>query len=261
LIANLLTVPIMSVLMGAGAMAALLAPFGLAGPALWLMELAARWILFVAHWIAGLEGSVTPVVSPGSWVMPLLSFGGLWLILMRGRVRWAAVLPMIAGVILWTGVERPPLLISSDGALIGLATPMGRALSVEKGAGFTAKAWLEKDGDLLSQVEAFARAGFSGPKGAREFALPSGKIGIALSGKSADVMAACAKADLVILSATVPSSGTPPEGCLVIDKSVLDRSGALAAWPKGDTWVFIPTRRTDRIWMGQKKPPDLPVLQ
>lgn len=261
LIANLLTVPMMSVLMGAGAMAALLTPFGLAAPALWLMELAARWILFVAHWIAGLEGSVTPIVAPGPWVMPLLSFGGLLLILMRDRVRWAAVAPLTLGLVLWAGVDRPPLLISSDGALVGLETPLGRALSVEKGAGFTAGTWLEKDGDMASQAEAFARAGFTGAREAREFTLPTGHKVIALSGKSANVAAACARADLVVLSTTVPNPSQLSKDCLVIDKTVLGRSGALAGWPDGRTWVFFPARRSNRIWMGQQKPPNLPVLQ
>ena len=64
LLANLMTVPVMSILMGAGVVAALLAPFGLAWPALWLMDACARWILFVAHWVAGLEGAVTPIPSP-----------------------------------------------------------------------------------------------------------------------------------------------------------------------------------------------------
>ena len=65
LLANLLTVPMMSLLMAAGAIAALLAPIGIAGPALWVMERAGAWILFIAHWVAGLEGAVTPIVQPG----------------------------------------------------------------------------------------------------------------------------------------------------------------------------------------------------
>ncbi len=261
LVANLLTVPMMSVLMGAGAMAALLAPFGLAAPALWVMELAARWILFVAHQVAGLDGSVTPIAAPGPWVIPILSISGIWLVLIRGRVRWAAAAPMLGAVMLWVGGDRPPVLISSDGALVGLSSPFGRVLSADKGAGFTAKVWLEKDGDLATQVEAFSRVGFSGPKDARQFDLPPNKTGIALSGKSADIAAACAKADLVVLSSTVPSPVVVPTGCLIIDKSILSHSGALAVWPTDGAWVFVPARRSARIWMGQKTPPALPMLQ
>lgn len=167
LLANLLTVPVMSVLMAAGAMAALLAPFGLAGPALWLMDMAARWILFVAHWVAGLEGAVTPVVAPGPWVVPAVTLAGCWLILMRGRLRLLAAGPGLVALALWAMVDRPAVLISADGALVGVMGPEGRALSAAKGAGFVAGVWLEKDGDLATQIDAAARPGFSGPKAAR----------------------------------------------------------------------------------------------
>ncbi|MFN3578510.1 MAG: ComEC/Rec2 family competence protein, partial [Tabrizicola sp.] len=51
LLANVLTVPVMgAVVMPAGVLAALMAPFGLAWLPLWVMEQGARWILFVAHW-------------------------------------------------------------------------------------------------------------------------------------------------------------------------------------------------------------------
>ena len=88
LLANLLTVPMMSLLMAAGAMAALLAPLGLSGPALWVMEQAGRWILFIAHWVAGLEGAVTPIVQPGPWVIPLVTLAGAW----ADSVAWPAAL-------------------------------------------------------------------------------------------------------------------------------------------------------------------------
>ena len=107
LLANLLTVPMMSILMAAGAMAALLAPFGLAAPAYWAMEAASRWILFVAHWVAGLDGAVTPVIAPGPLVIPLITLAGAWAILWRGPWRLAAAGPMAVAFGLWV-MRRPP---------------------------------------------------------------------------------------------------------------------------------------------------------
>jgi len=264
LVANLLTVPVMSVLMGAGALAALLAPVGLAAPALWVMERAAAWILLVAHWIAGLEGAVTPIAAPGPWVLPLLTLAGAWLVLMRGRTRLWSALPLVSALGMWAMVERPLLLISSDGALVGLMGPEGRALSSDKGAGFTAENWLEKDGDLAAQAEAFARPGFTGPKTARAFALPpasqtAGLRGLVLSGTSPDLGKACARADLVILSAQADTA--VPQGCRVIDRRLLRQTGALALWPREDGWQFEPAARAGRIWMGTRHPPDLPPLR
>lgn len=254
LLANLLTVPVMSLLMAAGVMATLLAPVGLAAPALWVMDLCARWILFVAHWVAGLDGSVTPIVEPGATVMPLIAFAGLWAVLWRGRVQWAAVLPLILGFGLWAGAARPVLLISGDGALVGLWGADGRALSSARGAGFAAKTWIENDGDLALPEVAAIRSGFSGAKGARAFDL-AGWRGIILGGKGAvDALpAACAAKDFVIMPAALAPLTPAPPGCLIIDRSILDETGALSAEVAGDTLILHPTRWVKRMWMS----PDL----
>ncbi|MDB5663473.1 ComEC/Rec2 family competence protein [Cypionkella sp.] len=253
LLANLLTVPMMSVLMAAGAMAALLAPIGLSGPALWVMEQAGAWILFIAHWIAGLDGAVTPIVQPGPWVIPLITFAGCWAILWKGRVRWLAAMPLVLGLALWVSTERPMLLISSDGALVGLMGEGGRALSVARGAGFTAKSWLQDDGDLALQEDAYARAGFSGPKGARGFQLGDWH-GLALSGKAAGeaLAEACAVADLVVLPSAIALITPKPNGCIVIDRELLDQTGALALSVQNDRLTLNPTRDAQRIWMAER---------
>ena len=250
LLANLLTVPIMSLLMAAGAVATLLAPLGLAAPALWVMDISARWILFVAHWVAGLDGSVTPIVEPGAGVLPLIAFAGLWTVLWQGRLRWGAVLPAVLGFALWAGATRPVLLISGDGVLVGLWGPDGRALSSARGAGFAAKTWIENDGDLALPEVAALRSGFSGAKGARVFDL-DGWSGIILGGKGAaeGLPSACAQADIVIMPAAIAPVTPAPTGCLLIDRSILDETGALSAEVLEDTLILRPTRAVRRIWM------------
>jgi competence protein ComEC len=256
LLANLLTVPVMSILMAAGAVAALLAPLGLEAAALWVMEAAGRWILFIAHWVAGLQGAVTPIVQPGIWVMPLITLGGLLIILWRGRLRWIGVLPMVVALFLWGNTARPQVLISSDGALVGIMSPAGRAVSVARGAGFSASSWLQDDGDLTEQAQALARPGFDGPKGARVFMLGDWR-GIALAGKAAGdhVAQACAEADLVVMPAAVDPVD-PPEGCVLIGRDMLDQTGALALSVDGGVLHLQPTRDVARIWMS-----DQPIWQ
>ena len=253
LLANLMTVPVMSILMGAGVVAALLAPFGLAWPALWLMDACARWILFVAHWVAGLEGAVTPIPSPSPLVMPLIALGALWAVRWAGRGRLAAAVPLVLGLVLWVATERPVGLISSDGVLVGLMGVEGRALSSPKGAGFSAKSWLEDDGDLALADEAALRPGFDGPKGARGFEI-GGVRGEVLSGKGAlaGLEAACTRADLVVVPVVAGPAPPQRQGCLVIDRAVLDRSGAIALQPEaGGVWL-IPVRGVARIWIGDR---------
>ncbi|WP_346763894.1 ComEC/Rec2 family competence protein [Rhodobacter sp. SGA-6-6] len=261
LLANLLTVPVMgAVVMPAGAMAVVLAPFGLAWVALRAMEWGVRWILGVAHWVAGLEGSVTMIPEPHAAALPLIALGGLWLAAWPGRARLAGAALVAAGLLAWPMAGRPELLISADGRLLGLLGPEGRALSTARGGGFAAENWLENDGDLATQEEAAARPGFTGPKEAREFIL-AGLKGVALqgSGALAALPAACAAHDLVVIAATVEAV---PEGCEVIDQTRLRRTGALALRVVGGDVEVTATRARARVWVGRPMEPEaLPVFR
>lgn len=259
LLANVLTVPVMgAVIMPAGAVAALLAPLGLAWLPLWFMEQGARWILFVAREISSWEGSVTAIPAPGPWVIPMLTLGAIWLILLRGRVQAVGLVPVVAAFVLWALVERPLLLISGDGRLVGLAGAEGRVLSAAKGGGFAAENWLQNDGDLAPQDAAAARPGFEGNKGERWFDL-GGLRAVALSGKGAQEKLAgvCARADLVILAARAEAA---PAGCPLIDESVLRETGPLAVWQDGAGMRFERTKGADRLWSPPSRDVELPDL-
>ena len=259
LLANLLTAPAMGVvIMPAGALAALLAPFGLAALPLWVMEQGARWILFVAHWTAGLEGSVTAIPAPGPWVVPMFTLGALWLILWRGWVQTAGVLPVLAALALWMMAERPLLLVSGDGRLLGLDGPEGRALSAAKGGGFAAENWLQNDGDLTPQAVAAERPGFDGPKGERWFDL-AGLRAVALSGKGAEAKldTVCGLAGLVILAAEAEAA---PEDCPLIDAKTLAATGALAVWQEGDSLRIETVKGARRLWSPPARAASLPDL-
>jgi competence protein ComEC len=254
LLANLMTVPVMgAVVMPAGALAALAAPFGLAALPLWVMEQGCDWILWVAHWIAGLEGAVTAIPAPGPWVLPVLTAGAIFLVAWPGRLRWAGALPVLAALALWAGEGRPRLLLSADGSLAGLMGPDGRSLSAPRGQGFAARNWLENDGDLAVQEAAAARPGFAGPPGARSFRLgPDGPSGVVLKGRqaAAGAAAACAAGGLVVVAAWLEEAVAGD--CLLIDRAFLARSGPLAVHPAaGGGLLLEPARRVARLWSPQ----------
>ncbi len=259
LLANVLTVPVMgAVIMPAGAVAALLAPLGLAWLPLWFMEQGARWILFVAHWIAGLEGAVTAIPAPGPWVVPLFTLGAIWLILWRGKSQLVGLLPVLAALTLWVTADRPILLVSGDGRLLGLEGPDGRALSAPKGGGFAAENWLQNDGDLMDQVTAAKRPGFVGAKGERWFDL-GGLRAVALSGKGATARLAevCPKAQLVILAA---EAETLPPGCPLVEQGILLQTGPLAVWHDGRGLRIERTKGAQRLWSPFSREVSLPDL-
>ena len=251
LIANLLSVPLMgAVVMPAAVLTALLTPLGLAWVGLAIMQPAIDWILGVAHWVAGLDGSITPVIAPAPTVLPVFALGMLWLILWRGRARFAGLVPAAFAFVLWSQTERPPVLISESARLVGVLTEAGRALNKPKGDGFTAMSWLENDGDTALQLVASERSGIAGVPGTQVISLNGQKI-VHLSGRGADtrVAEACRTADLVILAKDV----TKPPGCVLLNEKNLRKTGALAIYPNAGSLRLIGAKDIGgtRLWSGQ----------
>ena len=219
LIANLLSVPLMGALvMPAAVLALCLLPFGLDSPAFRLMGLGLDWILGVAERVAALDGARGTVISPGGAVLPLIAFGALVVILWQGRGRVAGFLPVALGFLLWAGAERPAVLISDRGGLIGVMTAKGRALNRPRGSGFVASNWLENDGDAVDQA---------GANGRWRAAVLAGWPVRALRGKrAAQALKDCRPQEWIVLTAE-PKAGLP---CHVLSPKTLRRTGAVALY-------------------------------
>ncbi|MEQ3626294.1 MAG: ComEC/Rec2 family competence protein [Celeribacter sp.] len=247
LIANLASVPVMGVLvMPAGVLAAVLAPFGLAELGLIPMAWGLRWILWVAERIAGLEGAVSTVPAPDPWVMPLMSLSALFCMLWQGRARWGGVMGLGLAAVLWVQSERPLLLIASDGALAGVMTPEGRALTKTRGSGFAAGIWLENDGDPVLQAQAAARAGWAGPAEDRRAVVAGVPVRV-LSGRGqATRLAGRCGPGLLITSVAIEP---PPAGpCRLLDPPARRRTGALAVDADGQV-ITARQRQGARPWV------------
>jgi competence protein ComEC len=252
LLANLLAVPLMGmVVMPAGVIAVLMAPIGLADPALWVMEQGTTAILRIAHWVANMDGALVPVPTPPALVLPLIAAGGLTAMITRAMwLRGVGGFVVAGALALWALGERPLLLVSGDGGLVGLMTPEGRALSKPKGAGFVAQSWLEDDGDLGDQIGAFERPGFIGQKSALQAKLDGVPV-FHFTGKAAAAAAqfACKDGAWVILSSdwAGPETGRT---CRIIDAKALAATGALAIY-RGKTGLRIIAARDvsgQRLW-------------
>ena len=248
LIANLLSVPLMGVLvMPAAVFAMVLAPFGMWDIGLWLMEKGLSWILFVASHVAAIEGGVGHVVAPQSIVLTLLSLGALWLILWRGRLRYAGGLAVAASFVLWSQTTRPAILVSDNGTLIGLMGREGRVLSKPKGSGFVAGIWLENDGDRPDQKRAASRDGLD-QSGRITTAVIGGTKITQISGKTAlATVIGCDRAQVLILTVSDPKA----RPCDVYDVERLRQTGALAIDLDETGALVITTSRDvagDRRW-------------
>ncbi|MEJ6395176.1 ComEC/Rec2 family competence protein [Gymnodinialimonas sp. 2305UL16-5] len=281
LIANLMTVPVMgSVVIPFAVLALLLSPFGLDWVAYWIMEQALIWILAVAERVADLPGAIRMVASPPSVVLALMALGGIWLCLWDGRGRLVSVLPMAAALALWQGADRPAVLISEGGGLVGHLGTEGRALSRERGDGFVAGIWLENDGDMADQSQAAARPGWAEAGAGQVTQLGELTLWHATGRRAlAEAEAACAAHDIVVMNnhpddpvpvslqaATdltraqlvapqIPSGAALAQSssradCLFLSPATLSQSGAVALRIENGTPVFDTARahQGQRIW-------------
>jgi competence protein ComEC len=231
LLANVLAVPSMGlVVMPAAVVAALLAPLGLAAPALWVMQLGIRYILEVAEFVAGLDGAVRAVPAGPIVSLALITLGGLFAMLWRGRGRALGLLPAAAGLVVWAAADRPDILITEDGRLFGIRTETGRVLNTARGNSFAAGIWLGNDGDTADQEAAFARAAVAGMERRRGVARMqvAGLGGFLYRGSpEPDAQTGSVCDEVAILLA--PRWRAGPDGrCLFIGADLLRREGALA---------------------------------
>lgn len=247
LLANLLSVPLMGALvMPAAVVAACLAPLGLEAPALWVMGQGLDWVLGVAAEIGAWEGTVRGVATPGPLVLPLMVLGGSFLIIWRGRAALLGLLPMLGAVILWTTAERPTLLISERGGLVGIRTGETRALSRARGDGFVARVWLENDGDLASQETAADRWDMRDGQVARTD-LPWGGTVWHVAGKRAGAaFSQCAAGDIAVFNTTASARVLD---CDTYDPPRLRGTGAIAFDRRGRR-VTARARTGTRLWSG-----------
>ncbi|MEM6438451.1 MAG: ComEC/Rec2 family competence protein [Pseudomonadota bacterium] len=236
LVANLIAVPIMSFwVMPMGAVAAALAPLGLADLPIWVMGRGISVILWIAETTTAWPDAVRPVVTPPFGAMALIALGGLWAALWTSGVRWIGAVGVVAGLLLWSfAAERPEVLVAPRGAAIGVMGPEGRAVDRERGAGFVVRSWLENDGDAVEQADAARRPGLVREGRVAWAELSNGWRVVLLRGRGAaralnDV---CAPRTLVIAySIDRPDPDAP---CRVLGRPQLDAMGALSASPSGD---------------------------
>ncbi len=216
LLANVLAVPAMGFLvMPSAVLTLVLTPLGAGWLGFALMDLGIAHILTVAERVAALEGALIPVASGPGWVLAVIAAGGVAAAVIRGPVRLAGAAMIAVALVGWNLSERPLVLVSPGGEMVGVLGEDGRMLSKGRGSGFVARVWLENDGDQADQALAHGR--WQTGKGV-EIA-----IGDNPDGKSA--RSRCVEG-IVLLA---PRLAEAPAGdCMFLGRKQLKDTGALA---------------------------------
>lgn len=236
-LANVVAIPLTTfVIMPAEALALLCDGVGLGAPFWWVAEQALQLLLGLAHGVADAPGAVAMLPSFPLWGFALAIFGGLWILLWQTRWRRAGALPLVIGVAALVVQPRPDLLVTGDGRHIAAALPGGGyALLRDRAGDYIRDTMAEAAGvdvplgglSELDHVECnrdFCRWS-QGEGAARRVILASrGRDRI----EGADMVAACAAADVVI------SDRWLPRECvgrwMTIDRDSLAETGGLALY-------------------------------
>jgi len=252
--ANVLATPVMGLwIMPMIILTAVLAPFGLASVGLVLLGVGIGYILFVADWIASLEGAAWSVPAGSSLALALIVFGGLWLVIWRGWLRSGALVLIFAGVALWGRGERPVLLVSEGAELVAGVTEYHELwVSRERKSGYSAETWLRRAGEGdVSQKGAFDRRHWECDK-YQCSGTTGDDIAVVLVRNRSErrLIKACKAASIVIAPRLFKPNKLEPS-CTLIDRSILDRASSVAVTMRAGSRPLIEVAEPTRLGRDQ----------
>ncbi len=246
-LANLAAMPVVSaIVMPAGLLGLIAAPFGFDGVFWSLMGAGIDWMIAVTQWVAALPGAVGRIAAFGTGPLIAASIGIILMGLLRTRLRWSGAV-VLAGAIAWAlMVPQPDILISADGHQLAVRGRDGHLRLMRTGKdAFLTREWLAADADGRNAVDPSLGDGVSCDDAGCVAALADGRL-VAQSRRTDGLADDCARAVLVVTARQAPTDC----GIAIIDQERLRRQGALALRRKvsGFDVEAVKPRGFDRPW-------------
>ncbi|HVG52589.1 MAG TPA: ComEC/Rec2 family competence protein [Xanthobacteraceae bacterium] len=232
-LANLLAMPIVSLwVMPVGLLALVAMPFGLDAPLWRLMGTGIGWMTDVAQWVTSLPGAVGRVSAFGVGALLLATGGLLVMCLLRSRLRWAGVVPVVVAGLMAMHAPKPDFLVSASGDVVGVRTGEGRLAIVRFGGdAFAIRDWLSADADARSHTDKTLRDGFGCDPQGCVARTKDGAI-VAVSRSAQTLAEDCTRAALVVTQREAP----PGCAATVLDRKALQTSGASEGFREDGRW-------------------------
>ncbi len=250
LLSNFIAVPLLAfVIMPMAVASLLLMPLGLERFPLSLMSTGVEGMLDIAHWTAALEGSVLHVSQwPAAGLLWIVA-GALVIMLVRGKLKALAVLPLSLGVIAIAAAHTPDILVSASHDLVGYSAGRGQwAVSTRRREKFIRENW-----ESLYGMEEGAAEGWPA-EGQKASGLICGRLGchvqrggykIAFSRSPLSLAEDCNWADILVADDPVDkrncAAGT------VIDKFDTWKYGAHGVWLAADGDKAVTVKRVQLL--------------
>jgi competence protein ComEC len=257
--ANMVAVPLTGFwIMPAGVAALVLMPLGFDGPFWQLMGWGCDTILLIARAVAAWPGAVSIIPAMPIAGLVAISFGLLWLCLLRGRGRYLAVLAVVLGFASIALVRSPDILVSDSAKLVAIKDEAGSYwLSSGRAERQTAETWLKRNGQAKAEI--LSRSGASAGDAMACDAIGciyrrSDKL-VSISFAGDALPEDCAITDAIV--SLEPVRGVCPKPKLVIDRFDLFDNGAYALWIAKDgsvTAMSVAQSLGDRPWVLRRGP-------
>ena len=224
-IANLLAMPVISVLsMPAGLLALVAMPFGFDAPLWRLMGVGIDWMVAVALWVANLPGAVGHISAFGVGAVLLATAGLIVICLLRSPLRFVGAVFAVAGCAVAMMAARPDVMISAGGDVVAVRGADGRLSAVKFGSDtLSVREWLAADGDARLATDRAVASGFACDPDGCVARLADGTA-VAVSRTAAALADDCTRAALIVTLRIAPADCAAK----VLDRTALQRNGAMA---------------------------------
>ena len=238
---NLIAMPVMGLwVMPAAALSVAMMPFGLEATPLHLLGQGIGVMVAMGRWVAALPGAVTLAPAMPMAGLLLMTAGGLWLVIWRGRWRWWGVAPVLLGVVVAWTTPLPDMLVAPDARTVAIRASDGLLHFVREPADkYIARDWLIRDGDARNIADAVGVPGMSCDGVG---CVLKAKVLVAVSFKPESLAEDCERAAILVSAADAPGCKGP---AVVIDQ---------AAAAEGEGWRIglVPSAESVRHYRGER---------
>lgn len=255
-LANIVAIPLTTfVTMPLEALAVLFDVAGLGAPFWWATGLSLELLLWIARTVAAWPGAVAALPTVPLIAFALMIYGGLWLMLWRGRVRLAGLVPFAIGAIWAFATPAPDVLVTGDGMHLAVRGDDGRLATLRPRAGdYVRSVMSERFGDLgeLDDLDALAGATCTADvcridltRGGRTWRIAATRSRYLLPPRN--LRTECAAADVVVSDRRLPPWCAPR--WLKADRPFLARTGGLAITLAGPSIETVADSEGEHPWV------------
>jgi competence protein ComEC len=217
----------------------------LGAPFWWVAGQGVEIILWLAHTISALPGSVSMLPSMPGWAYGAMVAGALWLGLFRTPMRYAGIFPLLIGAIAMGSAPRPDILVTGDGKHLAITNADGEFALLRDRAGDYVRSALAENAGIKSEavpIENWPGVNCSIDiciitieRGGRKWTVLATRTRYMIA--SMEMAAACKRVDIVISDRWLPVSCKPK--WFKADRDKLAQTGGLA--------VYLNSQRIDSV--------------